>query len=185
MMLSSFQLFGEKTMKKRPPPVLYVLVLICALYAIVLRSCSLFQGSPTFIEPTKDSLAGTYSVENISWFASNRQELKSMSLILASNGTYELRTPHDRVSSLLIPARSGEWSLSPMRGMDLGSRETWGISFVPVDGAASKACLLENKPPYRIMFIDYSKRTQFGDLLVWKKDDHGGEDGSPSSRSSP
>lgn len=170
---------------KSPPPILYVLVGVCALYVIAIRSCSLLQGSLTRTKPTNSSLVGTYSVENISWFASNRHELKRVSLILASNGTYELSTPHDRVSSPLIPARSGEWSLSPMRGMDLGSRETWGISFVPVDGAASKAWLLEDQPPYRIMFLDYSKRTQFGDLLVLKKDDQGGEANASSSRTTP
>lgn len=170
---------------KRPPPILYVLVLVCALGMITLRSCSLFQGSPTFTKPTKESLVGAYSVENISWFVSNRQELKKVSLTLASNGAYKLHTPHDLVSSPLIPVRSGQWSIIPMRGMDLGSRETWGVSFVPANRAASEAWLLENKPPYRIMFTDYSRRTLFGDLLVLKKDDQGGKDKSSSNRISP
>ena len=170
---------------KRPPPIVYVLVFVFALSVFVLRSCNLFQGSPTFTEPTKESLVGVYTVENISWFASNRRELKEASLTLASNGTYELHTPHNRVSSPLIPTRSGKWSISPMRGMDLGSNETWGVTFVPADATPSKAWLLENKPPYRIMFVDDSKRTQFGELLVLKKSDQGGEDNSPSSRTSP
>jgi len=170
---------------KRPPPILYVLVLIFVLGVFVLRSCSLFQGSPTFTEPTKDDLVGVYTVENISWFVSNRRELKEVSLTLASNGTYELHTPHDRVSSPLIPVRSGKWSITPMRGRDFGSRETWGVSFVPAHGAVSEAWLLENKPPYRIMFTDYSRQTQFGELLVLKKSELGGEGTAAPLRAPP
>jgi hypothetical protein len=144
-------------------------ILFPILCTLALSSCGLFEGTPTFSKPSKNSVAGTYSVESISWFVSSRRELKNVTLTLSDNGSYQLHAQHERLSSPLIPSPSGEWTISPKRGMDLGSRETWGVRFTSSLGTTTEAWLLEEMPPYRIMFCDYSRR-EVGELLVLKKD---------------
>jgi hypothetical protein len=163
--------FGKK-MKRRITIIVGVLSLIAVVGAFLILAIlprGLSQGPLTFSMPSKESVVGTYSVESISWFVPSRRELKKVSLSLSNNGTYQLHTQHNRLFSPLIPALSGQWTISPMRGMDLGSRETWGVRFASALGVTTEAWLLEEIPPYRIMFSDYSRRSHVGELLILKK----------------
>ena len=149
--------------------VLLLIAVVCLFLILATLPRGLSQGTLTFSMPPKESVEGTYSVESVSWFVPSRQELKDVSLSLSNNGTYQLHTHHNRLSSPLIPAPSGDWTIAPMRGMDLGSRETWGVCFTSSLGVTTEAWLLEEMPPYRIMFTDYSRRSQVGELLVLRK----------------
>lgn len=136
-------------------------------------SCGLFEGEPTFERPSKKSVAGTYLVEDVSWFVPDRRELKTVLLTLSDSGRYQLRAHDDQLSSPLIPCSSGLWEITPRRGMDLGSRETWGVRFISPNGNRTEAYLLNQMPPYRMMFVDYSRRSQVGEVLILKKSEQG------------
>lgn len=169
--------------------ILYALVRP-ALYlgcALLMSSCTvvrLFKWTPTYGKPSSDQLSGKYTVDEVTWFVPNRKDLKEVSLILSKDGSYRLRSNNPNLSSPLIPAQAGEWSIEPMRGMDLGSRETWGVRFSLPNGRSTSAFCLEPSAPYRLLFDDYSRRSG-GGMLILKRADEKAETVPPRSKPSP
>lgn len=160
---------------------------LCLGSALLLSSCTVvrfFQWTPAYDKPSTDDLSGTYVVDEVSWIVPQRRDLKEISLSLSKDGSYRLRSSDPNLSSPLIPARAGKWSIEPMRGMDLGSRETWGVRFSMPNGRATSAFCLEPRAPHRLLFEDYSRRSG-GDLLILKRAEGKAEMMLPRSKPSP
>ena len=144
--------------------------LLSLLGALMLCSCSLFQGAPKFSEPSRRDLVGNYRVEKISRLVPHRSDLKRVALTLSPDGTFRLNERKPGWVSPLIPETSGRWSLKQGYGLDLGSNPSWVVWFVPSSGEPCQAFCLEDAPPHRLMFVDSSRR-QIGDLLIMKRVD--------------
>ena len=147
--------------------------MVCILIVTILQSCQIFQ-EPTFRQPRPKDVTGDYIVQKVSWFAPNRNQLKKVSLTLASNGTYQLHFRDSRFASPLIPPPTGKWVIESRHGLDIGSNATWTVRFSPLHETTgyTSAWLLGNEAPHKLMFDDYS-RVELGDLLIMKRVESG------------
>jgi hypothetical protein len=132
-----------------------------------LPACSLLEVNAVTSKPSAKTLAGTYTVEHISWLAPKQRNLKKISLEISAGGTFKA---NEVSSGTWIPAGAGNWEMKPIRGHDLGSRETWGIHFnSPGSSQVTAYWLGEVHAPNKLMFEDPSGNWLFRDYLILKK----------------
>jgi len=145
---------------------------VALMGALLLPSCNYFAATPVLegkdTKLSRKDFSGRYSVQKVSRFVAGRGNLKRASLLLHENGIYTVATPKPANNRELLPSSSGIWEVTPYRGMDLGSRETWAIRFKGVDGSQSLAWSLNSQAPYRLMFLDQS-RVAVGETLILKR----------------
>jgi hypothetical protein len=143
-------------------------VLMVLAVGTSLSSCVEWKHEPTLTEPSKRDLAGTYTVETISWRVSGKKVLRSASFHLSPDGRYRMSgIPRDFYSPML-PGPSGTFEIIDVYGIDFASRGNQGVRFVSKDKVRSCHCQGEPKP-WGLMFTDFRTHGPLGDYLLLRR----------------
>jgi len=136
-----------------------------------LSSCVLFKHEPTLTKPAMRDLAGTYVVEEVSWRARNKKALKAATIHLSADGLYRVSGVAQAAGGMLLPpANSGTWEVYAVWGLDLGSRQNWGVLFSEPTGKVNWSCHCQGEPkPWGLLFTDYTVHKQLGDHLLLRR----------------
>jgi hypothetical protein len=98
---------------------------------ILLPSCTILLEDPTLTKPSRKDLSGQYVVSKKSPLTPHKKEISAISLELKNDGSFRMSDPRNAL--LREGTWTGSWNIIATYGLDLGSRQCWGVQLVRKD----------------------------------------------------
>lgn len=136
---------------------------------MLLPSCILLEDS-TVTKPSKKNLTGFYKVSQISPLTSHKKEIGAISINLKSDGGFRMCDSERALVRSPGLNSAGYWKIVPTYGLDLGSRQCWGVQLVTKDDLVITAHCLGNNPTDGLLISgEYIRDSQRDCYFVMKK----------------